>query len=121
MTDDYLIKRFGMTAEAMRRVMKNHKSIVNAEVHKTIWNADYYMNPTDYIDADDLPDGWDEKDEDDDGYSNLYNYAEDLFGEDGTKVFKSLISWGTKYGGMGSAVEALVMLDGKEKENGEEE
>jgi hypothetical protein len=54
---------------------------------------------------------WEEKDDDDDGYPNLYLYADGLFGEDGTKVFKDLISRGTLHGGMGSALEAMELID----------
>ena len=108
----YLIQRFGMTADAIMRVMRTHKRIVNSEVHETVRHADFYINPTDYCDPTDLPlRDWEEKDDDDDGYPNLYLYADDLFGEDGTKVFKDLISRGTLHGGMGSALEAMALID----------
>lgn len=112
--DAYLIEHFGMTAEAIRRVMKNHKREVNKEAREVIENLDFYKNPLDYVDADQLPEGWDEKYDEADGYPELYNYAKDLFGNDGAKVFKDLISWGTPYGGMGSACEALQLIRNEE-------
>lgn len=105
----YLIERFGMTAEAIARVMKNHRRIVNSEAREVIEHLDYYMNPTNYVDAEQLPEGWDDNGEAD-GYPELYTYAADLFGEDGARVFKALISWGTAHGGMGSALEALRLI-----------
>ena len=107
--DVYLVKHFGMTAEAIVRVMKNHRRIVNSEAHEVIEHLDFYMNPTDYVDEDALPENWNESG-DGDGYPELYTYAEDLFGDDGPAVFKRLISQGTTHGGMGSALEALRLI-----------
>lgn len=108
--DAYLVERFGMTAEAIVRVMKNHRRIVNSEAREVIEHLDYYMNPTDYVDAEMLPEGWDENGEAD-GYPELYTYAADLFGEEGPTIFKKLISQGTTHGGMGSACEALELIE----------
>ena len=121
-TDAYLIERFGMTVEAISRVMKNHRRIVNSEAHEVIEHLDYYMNPTDYVDEDMLPEDWDDNGEAD-GYPALYTYARDLFGEDGPKVFKDLISWGTTHGGMGSACEAvdLIRIDAEDEAAHDEE
>lgn len=108
--DVYLVERFGMTREAIARVLHNHTCIVTDECREIIKHADYYINPTDYCDGEYLTNlfpFWENKDDDDDGYPLLHEYGK----ESQATVFKGLISRGTRYGGMGSACEAVNMVD----------
>ena len=78
---------FGMTREAECRVMRNHIAIVQREVQEMLLSLD--VNPQDY-DCETL--------------DELYDYRR---AKHNAAIFKDLISFGTRRGGMTSACEEL--------------
>ena len=107
LTDDdlYLIGRFGMTREAVVRVLNNVVRLVDSEVEQFAEAVD-----PDHEELDDLVDGgfWDENG----GMRwNSYGSSKVAFA-----IFKDVISWNTRYGGASSATEACKMsgIDGFE-------
>ena len=80
-------------------------------MHETIKHADFYMDPESYIDEDYLKEeiGEDvlDKDDDDDGYPNLYDFKRQTSAE---KCFMDFISFHTKHGGHTSAIEACRLM-----------
>lgn len=84
------ISYFGMTREAERRVMRNHIAIVQREVQAVLWDLD--IEPQDY-DCETL--------------EELYDYRR---AKHNAAIFKDLISFGTRRGGMTSAIEELEKM-----------
>lgn len=103
--DIYLIGRFGMTREAVVRVLNNVVRLVDSEVEQFAEAVD-----PDHEELDDLVDGgfWDENG---DMRWNSYGSSKVAFA-----IFKDVISWNTRYGGASSATEACKMsgIDGFE-------
>ena len=95
-----------------KELMERVAQIINGEVQEVIEHADYYMNPTDYCDEEYLKEEFGEdaleKDEDADGYPNLYDYRK---GHSAVMLFKDLISCRTYFGGHTSAIEACKLMD----------
>ena len=67
------------------------------------------MNPLDYCDKDYLEDNYGplEKDDDDDGYTCLYDYGKQ---HGAVEAFRDLISCHTTHGGHTSAMEACKLM-----------
>lgn len=111
MTREEFTEKFGMTPEKCREIMETVARIINWEAAEIIEHADYYMDPTSYVDEDDLkeeygPDAL-EKDDDADGYPNLYDFRK---GNSPEKLFMDLISLHTHYGGHTTAIEACKLM-----------
>lgn len=111
MTEEEFASRYGMSSQRCREIMEGVRQLVNRQVKEVIEHADFYIDPTSYCDEDDLKE-WNgedclEKDEDDDGYPNLYEFGRQNSAE---SVFMDLISVHTRYGGHGSACEACSLM-----------
>jgi hypothetical protein len=92
-----------MTPERAKEILETFKNIVNQEVHETIAHADYYINPERYGYEGDL----EKEDEDDDGYTCLYEYGRQ---HGAVKTFMDLISFHTTHGGHTSAIRACELM-----------
>lgn len=101
---------FGITPEKAKELMILLRQIVNREVEMVISHADYYMNPTDYCDKEWLEEkyGTLEKDDDADGYTQLYEFGEE---HSAVSTFMDFISFHTRHGGHTSAIEACNLMD----------
>ena len=112
MTEEEFIKDFGITPNKAKELIERLREIVNQEVHEVIEHADYYMNPTQYCDEDWLKERYGddvlEKDEDSDGYPNLYDFGEQ---NSAVMTFMHFISWHTSHGGHTSAIRACDLMD----------
>lgn len=113
MTREEFEEYFGLTPEKCKELMEALAKIVNEEVREAIAHADYYMNPLDYCDKDDLKETYGEdclekEDEDDDGYTKLYDFK-----KNGTAAyaFQRLISIKTTHAGYGSATAACKLME----------
>lgn len=111
MTEQEFINDFGITPGKAKELMERLCQIVNAEVKEVIRHADYYINPFDYCEAEDLEEiyGEDalEKDDDDDGYTNLYEFGHQ---HSAVSTFMDFISFHTKHGGHTSAINACDLM-----------
>lgn len=103
MTKREFIKYYGMTPERAKELMTKLRHIVNWEVHQVIAHADYYIDPWNY--------GFEGKiekeDEDDDGYTCLYDFGAQNSAE---KTFTDFISFHTRHGGHTSAIRACELM-----------
>jgi len=112
MTEEEFVKDFGITPKKAKELIIRLREIVNQEVHEVIEHADYYMNPTQYSDEDWLKERYGddvlEKDEDSDGYPNLYDFGKQ---NSAVKTFMDFISYHTSYGGHTSAIRACDLMD----------
>lgn len=110
MTEQEFETRFGITPDKAKELMEELANIVNKEVREVIRHANYYTSPTGYCDEEFLKEefGADalEKDDDDDGYPNLYDFRTNS----AEKVFMDFISFHTHYGGHTSAIEACELM-----------
>lgn len=112
MTTSEFEKQFGLKPEKAKELMELLVRIVNREVKNTIEHADFYMNPMDYCEEEHLKE-WNgedcfDKDDDSDGYPNLYDFKRQNSAE---KVFMEFISLHTRYGGHTSAIEACELME----------
>ena len=104
--------QFGITPDKCAELMNRLAAIVDTEVEEVIKHADFYMNPLDYCNEEQLKEefgeDWDEKeDEDDDGYINLYSFKKSHSAAD---TFQRFISYRTRYGGYTSALDACDLM-----------
>lgn len=115
MTEIEFTHKFGVNPEKCKEIMEDVAQLVNAEVEEVIKHLDYYMCPMDYCDKEYLIEQYGEdafeKDEDDDGYPNLYNFKRQNSAE---SIFQRIMSRHTFFGGYTSAIEAceLMKLEG---------
>lgn len=104
MTNEEFKSQFGMEPERAKEILKGLRYIVNQEVDEVIAHANFYIDPEAY--------GYDgeltKDDEDDDGYTCLYDYGNQCGGA--VKAFMDLISFHTAYGGQTSAIEACKLM-----------
>ena len=105
-------ERFGISPQKCKEVMEQVANIINSEVQEVIEHADYYIDPLAYCSKEHLEEEFGEdaleKDDDADGYPNLYDYRKSHSAE---MLFKHLISWHTHYGGHTTAIEACKLMD----------
>lgn len=104
MTREEFKKQFGMEPEKAKEILEELKNIVNREVHETIAHADFYIDPESYGYEGELI----KEDEDDDGYTCLYDYGKQSGGA--VMAFMDLISFHTPYGGQTSAIRACELM-----------
>lgn len=110
-------EKFGMSPERCKQIMIDVMHLINWEAEEIIRHLDYYENPTNYCEPESLAEKYGphalEKDDDDDGYPNLYDYSKD---HSAVELFQQIISIHTRYGGHTSAMEAcnLMGLDWEE-------
>lgn len=104
MTRDEFKAHYGMEPERAKEILEELRHIVNREVHDVIAHADYFINPEEYGYNGDLT----KEDEDDDGYTCLYDYGSQCGGA--VKAFMDLISFHTPYGGQTSAIRACELM-----------
>lgn len=114
MTKEEFEEYFGLTPEKCKELMEALAKIVNEEVREAIAHADYYMNPLDYCDEDDLKETYGEKclekeDEDDDGYVGLYDFKRR--GSSAAYAFQRFVSNRTSHAGYGSATAACKLME----------
>ena len=111
MTAEEFESYYGMKPEKAKELMEELANIVNREVREAIEHADYYTDPTAYCDAEYLIEEYGEyaleKDEDSDGYPNLYDYRKKKSAE---SAFMDFISLHTFHGGHTSAIEACRLM-----------
>ena len=112
MTEEEFIKDFGITPGMAKELMERLRILINVEVRNAIAHADYYINPTDYCDAEWLKERYGEDvlekdDDDDDGYVDLYEYGRE---HGAVETFMDFISWHTSYGGHPSAIRACDLM-----------
>lgn len=104
MTSEEFLSQFGMKPERAKEILEELRHIVNSEVHEVIAHADFYIDPEAY--------GYDgeltKEDEDDDGYTCLYDYGKQSGGA--VKAFMDLISFHTSHGGHTSAIRACELM-----------
>lgn len=104
MTREEFTSQFGMEPERAKEILEELRYIVNREVHEVIAHADFYIDPEAY--------GYDgelmKEDEDDDGYTCLYDYGRQSGGA--VKAFMDLISFHTSHGGHTSAIRACELM-----------
>lgn len=110
MTREEFIEYFGLTPEKAKELMVLLRQIVNREVETVIAHADFYMNPLDYCDKDYLEEryGTLEKDDDEDGYTQLYDFGKE---HSVVETFMKFISLHTRHGGYTSAIEACNLMN----------
>jgi len=112
MTESEFVEKFGLSPKLAGEIMDAVDAIVTSEAQTIIEHCDFYMNPTDYCDEEQLIDEYGEdafeKDDDADGYPNLYDYRKS---HSATEVFKRLFSYRTKYAGHTTAIEAINLID----------
>lgn len=112
MTVEEFQEYYGMSPETAEDLLEALARIVNAEVREAIEHADYYMNPLDYCDADQLKETYGddclEKWDEDDGYSKLYDFKKQ---NTAMYTFQRLISNASRHGGYGSACAACKLMN----------
>ena len=105
-------EKFGMSPDKCKELMERVAEIINGEVQEVIEHADYYIDPLAYCSKKQLIEEFGEdaleKDEDADGYPNLYDYRKS---HSAVMLFMDLISSHTHYGGHTSAIEACELMD----------
>lgn len=112
MTSTEFENQFGLSPEICKVLMEKLAEIVDEEVKEAIAHADYYMNPTGYVDEDDLKERYGEdclmkSNEDDDGYTELYDFKRQ---NTAAYTFQRFISSRTYYGGYTSAMKACELM-----------
>jgi len=111
MTREEFIDQFGITPEKCKEIMERVSEIITGEAQEVIEHADYYIDPLAYCDKKTLIEEYGEdaleKDEDLDGYPNLYDYRKQ---NSAVHLFKTLISYRTHYGGHTSAMDACELM-----------
>ena len=113
MSEEEFIKDFGLSPDRCRDLMERVRQIINTEVHEVIAHADYYVDPVNYCGEEFLKeqygeDVFEKDNEDDDGYTKLYEYGRQ---SGAVSLFMSLISWHTTHGGHTSAIRACDLMD----------
>lgn len=112
MTNEEFKKWYGMSPERCKRLMIDVADMITSECREVIAHADYYKNPLDYLDADQLEKMYgagclEKDDEDDDGFVKIFNVRAKATAE---WMFKRLISLHTTHGGHTDAVEACRLM-----------
>lgn len=110
MTREEFIEFFGITPEKAKEILEQVRKMINNQVHETIEQADYYMDPFNYSSKEYLEHHLGckiEKGEDDDGYTCLYEYGRE---HGAVETFMNLISLHTTHGGHTSAIRACELM-----------
>ena len=112
MTEEEFIKDFGITPGKAKELMERLRQIVNYEVEQVIKHADYYIDPVPYCGEEWLKenigdDVLEKDDEDDDGYTKLYEFGRQ---HSAVSTFMDFISLHTRYGDHGSAIRACDLM-----------
>lgn len=110
MTREEFIELFGITPEKAKEILEQVRKMINKQVHETIEHADYYMDPFAYSSKEYLEHHLGckiEKDEEDDGYTCLYEYGRE---HGAVETFMNLISLHTTHGGHTSAIRACELM-----------
>lgn len=105
------IQKYGISPEKCKELMERVAEIVNQAVSEVIEHADFYIDPLGYEDEEFLKEEYGEdaleKDENSDGYPNIYDFKKENSAE---MLFMNLISYHTHYGGHTSAIEACKLM-----------